>query len=315
MSYNWVSLFGDFELTEKGFLYHGRPAQQDSGGEQVVSVGNFLCDQRFQSGRISGDVTFLETADKHGCEFILYYEPQTQTFLTAGLNPHVLCAVRSFSNTSVQLNRVFGSAGDRSQIRPNRPYRLEVRVTGSRVVVSIDGVDTVVSNLPMTLPLGQTGIWCAGNGDILVSDFKVEPERPKVFVVMQFSEPYNQLHLEVIKPVCEKEFGLEVVRADEIYGPGLIISDIEQNILQATIIIADVTPVNANVYYELGYAHALRKQTILIAAHDTKLPFDISPFRTLFYENTIAGKARVEQGLRNHLRAIQQTGGATPGTV
>lgn len=193
MKYNWVSLFGDFELTGQDFLYHGRSAQQDGGGEQVASVGNFLCDQRFQSGRISGDVTFLETADKHGCEFILYYEPQTQSFVTAGLNPHVLCVVRSFSNTSVQLNRVFGNAGDRSQLQPNRSYHLEVRVTGSRVVASIDGIDIVVANMPMSLPLGQTGIWCAGNGDIRVSNFKVEPERPKVFVVMQFSEPYKQL--------------------------------------------------------------------------------------------------------------------------
>jgi hypothetical protein len=180
-----------------------------------------------------------------------------------------------------------------------------VRLVGSRVTASIDGVDMVVTNLPVTLPLGQTGLWCTGSGDILVADFRVEPERPKVFVVMQFSEPYNQLYQEVIKPVCE-EFALEVIRADEVYGPGLIISDIEQNILQATIIIADVTPVNANVYYELGYAHALHKQTILIAARDTRLPFDISPFRTLFYDNTIAGKARVEQGLRRHLKAIQQ---------
>jgi len=44
---------------------------------------------------------------------------------------------------------------------------------------------------------------------------------------------------------------------------------------------------------------------VLITQHDTKLPFDVSPFRTLFYENTIAGKAKIVEGLRKHLAAIQ----------
>jgi nucleoside 2-deoxyribosyltransferase len=58
------------------------------------------------------------------------------------------------------------------------------------------------------------------------------------------------------------------------------------------------------VYYEVGYAHALKKPTILIAESPTQLPFDVSPFRTLFYENSIAGKAKVESGLKQHLEAI-----------
>jgi hypothetical protein len=34
------------------------------------------------------------------------------------------------------------------------------------------------------------------------------------------------------------------------------------------------------------------------------LPFDVSPFRTLFYENTIEGKRKIEERLRNHIQAI-----------
>ena len=69
--------------------------------------------------------------------------------------------------------------------------------------------------------------------------------------------------------------------------------------------IAEITPVNPNVYYEVGYAHARNKPTILIADKTVeKLPFDVSPFRTLFYENTIDGKDKIERGFRNHLRAV-----------
>ena len=102
-----------------------------------------------------------------------------------------------------------------------------------------------------------------------------------------------------------QELGFDVRRADEIYGPGLIIADIERQISASAIVIADITPENPNVYWEVGYAHAVRKPTILIAERGTELPFDVSPFRTLFYDNTIAGKAKIEEGLRKHIDAIQ----------
>ena len=127
--------------------------------------------------------------------------------------------------------------------------------------------------------------------------------------MLQFSAPYNELFAEVIRPVT-KELGLTCIRADESFGPGVIIQDIERQILEAQIVIADITPANSNVYYEVGYAHALQKPTILIAEKTTDLPF-VSPFRILFYENSIAGKTKVEEGLRNHLKAILQSAGMT----
>ena len=69
-------------------------------------------------------------------------------------------------------------------------------------------------------------------------------------------------------------------------------------------VIADITPVNANVFYEVGYSHALKKPTILLAQRGTKLPFDISGFRTIFYDNTIDGKGQVEDGLKKHLNEV-----------
>ena len=70
-------------------------------------------------------------------------------------------------------------------------------------------------------------------------------------------------------------------------------------------IIADITTKNANVFFELGYAFARNKPVILLAKKtDVPLPFDVSSFRVLFYEDSIGGKPKVEEGLRNHLRAI-----------
>ena len=82
-------------------------------------------------------------------------------------------------------------------------------------------------------------------------------------------------------------------------------ADITKQIAQSRVIIAEITPINANVYYEVGFADALGKPLILIADRKvTELPFDIRPYRTIFYENSIGGKNRVEETLRKYLTAI-----------
>jgi nucleoside 2-deoxyribosyltransferase len=125
---------------------------------------------------------------------------------------------------------------------------------------------------------------------------------------MQFKEPYDTLYEEVIKPVCIM-FNYEAIRADDIYTSGLIIKEITQSIQEASIIIADITPNNPNVYYELGYAHGLNKPTILLSDKtQEKLPFDVSGFRTLFYENSIGEKRNVENLLKKHFQSITGLG-------
>lgn len=121
---------------------------------------------------------------------------------------------------------------------------------------------------------------------------------------MQFSQEYNQLYEEVIKPVTQ-EFGIECERADEYNTTNPIIEDIVGSIREASVIIADITPDNPNVFYEVGYAHAINKPTILLSNKTRdKLPFDVSSFRTLFYDNTIQGKTQVETRLRKFLENI-----------
>jgi nucleoside 2-deoxyribosyltransferase len=124
--------------------------------------------------------------------------------------------------------------------------------------------------------------------------------------VIQFSQRYEELFSQVIAPVCDRH-GIDAFRASDTFGPGIIIADIVRQISESALVIADISPANPNVYYEVGYAHALNKPTILLAESRTALPFDLSGFRTLFYEDTIAGKAKVEEGLEAHLLAIEDT--------
>ena len=124
---------------------------------------------------------------------------------------------------------------------------------------------------------------------------------------MKFEETYDNLYREVIRPVCEKS-GFDVHRADDVFRPGIILQDIINSLLDSDLVIAEVTPPNPNVFYELGYAHALAKPTVLLARRGGELPFDISGYRVIFYDDTIGGKPQVEKTLDRHLANIKRAG-------
>ena len=300
MSYKWVSILGTITEEKGNIVFKGGTTTGKDGLTQH-NTGNFICDQVFGGGVISGDIEFKSAVENNSCGFILYYQPETRAFTMAGLGVGGLCGIFTWAGSQWTTH---ATIGDKIQIIPNRSYKFTVTVVGSRVTININDVDVLVATLPYSLPRGQAGIWCLGANDIVIKNYKVSRQPGKVFVVMQFTPPYNELYSDVIIPVCQ-ELGLTVVRADETYGPGLVIADIAQKIIEAKVIIADITPQNPNVYYEVGYAHALNKPTIMIAEKPTQLPFDVSPYRVLFYENTIGGKDRIEKGLRKHLEAIQ----------
>lgn len=180
---------------------------------------------------------------------------------------------------------------------------LEVRVTGSLIELLANGV--LVCSTYAAVRRSPIRIRFVGSVPLTVSDLKIVTQKPKLFVVMQFTDEFNDLYREVIKPTCEK-WGFDVIRADDMYTSGLIISDILTSIQEASVVVADVTPDNPNVYYEVGYAHGVRKPLILLSdkKRETKLPFDVAGVRTIFYDNTIGGKGQVESRLDKHLQSI-----------
>lgn len=89
----------------------------------------------------------------------------------------------------------------------------------------------------------------------------------------------------IIRDVLQRdEFGYHVRRADEDADPGMIGDRIISNIINADLVIADLTGLNANVFYELGIRHATEKSTIHMARTGTSLPFDNIAHRTIFVD-------------------------------
>ena len=134
---------------------------------------------------------------------------------------------------------------------------------------------------PFPLQPSQVGFSFFGGSDIDVENFQVDSKKPKAFVVIKFIDKYKEIYEEVIKTVCT-ELNMKVIKADEIFGPGQIISDITNSIAESTVVVADITSLEPNIFYEVGYAHALNKPTVLIAEKGTERPFDVESFRILY---------------------------------
>jgi len=121
------------------------------------------------------------------------------------------------------------------------------------------------------------------------------------FVLMPFTDSLTEIYQTLIKPTVENpRFGLVCRRADDIKSNRAIIQDIWKSICEARVIIADMTNLNPNVMYELGIAHTLGKETILLyqrSAEEIKFPFDLSHIRRIEYENTVPGARALEQEL------------------
>jgi hypothetical protein len=96
-----------------------------------------------------------------------------------------------------------------------------------------------------------------------------------------FSDLYESVYVPAIS-----EAGLTPHRADDLFRPGTITSDIWAYIKKAKVLLADLTGKNPNVFYELGLAHALAKPAILIAESLDDVPFNLRGLRVIKYDKT-----------------------------
>jgi tetratricopeptide (TPR) repeat protein len=90
-----------------------------------------------------------------------------------------------------------------------------------------------------------------------------------------------------IQPACDKA-GINAFRAIDANLTGSIDLLMHRWIWLADFVIADLTTLSANVFYELGVRHALRPSTTLLLANRTlmkRIPFDLSSFVVCGYDH------------------------------
>src|SRR5450432_3530111 len=107
-----------------------------------------------------------------------------------------------------------------------------------------------------------------------------------VFVLMPFTAIFDDLYGLGIKAACS-ELGVYCERVDEQIFPESILDRIYNQINKADIIIADMTGRSPNVFYEVGFAHALRKKVILLTQNANDIPFDLMHYSHIVYGGSI----------------------------
>lgn len=134
----------------------------------------------------------------------------------------------------------------------------------------------------------------------------IPPQDNLVFVLMPFTEQWSDtIWKEIIKNKIESipNISLMCRRADDLFGQD-VMKDIYESILAARIIVADITERNANVFYELGMAHAFGKDVILLSQSEVHIPFDLNRFRHCIYSNDAAGYQKLTEFLEGSVKSI-----------
>ena len=121
-----------------------------------------------------------------------------------------------------------------------------------------------------------------------------EYEPNSAFVMMQINPGMPELEdrYNTIKEGFAA-FEIEAVRADEIEHSEVITDKIMEKIRASEFLFADLSGERPSVYYEIGFAHALRRRVIMYRSKGTNLHFDLAAYNCPEYSNLTDLKSKL----------------------
>lgn len=128
--------------------------------------------------------------------------------------------------------------------------------------------------------------------------------KPFCFVLMPFDASFNDIYEFGIKGACT-DAGIYCERVDEQVFFGSMLERIYSQISRADLLVADMTGKNPNVFYEVGYAHALGKNVVLLTSVAQDIPFDLKHFPHIVYGTEIK---TLRSSLTRHLKHLASEG-------
>lgn len=125
---------------------------------------------------------------------------------------------------------------------------------------------------------------------------------------MPFEDKFNTYYNQIIKPSI-LDLNIAVIRGDEIYSNKPIINDIIDLLIESDFVVADVSNKSPNVNYELGLAHALCKEVIILSQSAEDIPFDYRHLRVIVYnKDDVDWAQKLSKNLKNTIRNIKYGG-------
>jgi len=115
-------------------------------------------------------------------------------------------------------------------------------------------------------------------------------ERKICFVISPIGEEGSEVRErsdQILKHIISssvEQLGYTIIRADKISEPGIITTQIIEHIVDADLVIADLTDKNLNVFYELAIRHAIRKPLVQMIKKGEVIPFDVAATRIIQFD-------------------------------
>jgi hypothetical protein len=126
------------------------------------------------------------------------------------------------------------------------------------------------------------------------------------FVLMPFRSKWSERIYRILRDILRGS-GLIVKRGDEIFRAD-IMEDIWCALNECRVVVAECTGRNPNVFYELGIAHTLGKDVIILTQEKKDIPFDIQRFRYIQYEDNDDGYRKLKELLPEYINAFLKGG-------
>jgi hypothetical protein len=163
--------------------------------------------------------------------------------------------------------------------------------------------------------------WAVKSADLyqaLLRNLQPRRPRPRVFRVsevenieptlvsamMPFHPDFNAVYATLQRTA--EAAGLRCRRADDIWENPAVIQDVVSLIDRSSVVICDCTGRNPNVFYEIGIAHTLGREVILITQVDADIPFDLRHLRYVRYLNNGEGLDALSARLLPRLNDLAQ---------
>ncbi|MFI1800202.1 hypothetical protein ACH427_23020 [Streptomyces sp. NPDC020379] len=100
---------------------------------------------------------------------------------------------------------------------------------------------------------------------------------------------------DVVRPVCE-QFGLTLIRADDVAGAGLLSERLIRHLIEEDIVVADLTGGSPETVYGLGIRHAIGRYAVHLGETGT-VPFGAGALPTIEFPALPLGSVEARQGL------------------
>ncbi len=123
-----------------------------------------------------------------------------------------------------------------------------------------------------------------------------------ISVMMPFDAQFDDVYTTI--QAATTDAAMTCLRADDIWEHDHVIQDIVSLVNRSKIVICDCTGRNPNVFYEIGIAHTLGRDVILITQNKEDIPFDLRHLRYISYLNNNEGRERLRSDLNRRIATL-----------